>query len=217
MFQHIEFVTHVSYGFPPKPTKQSGHSQPQSAGLSTAFQKYYYNKSQHREDLLKSEYLGMRGFRDGPSGMQPAFFLWNFVLFLRIVASEFSGSAPVKKYVRKGCNILQKPSILVATESHTSRKLPTSLKTHLKTPRRSVQNYSGHFWGQIIINKCKGRENWLLRRESILWWKIKYKHRYRQLCHCEFTIRVWPYVQKMSNSQKDGMYVLTSHIPTMRV
>ena len=73
MFQHIEFVTHVSYGFPPKPAKQSGHSHPQSAGLSSAFQKYYYNKSQHREDLLKSEYLAMRWFRDGPSGMRPFF------------------------------------------------------------------------------------------------------------------------------------------------
>lgn len=74
MFQHIEFVTHVSYGFPPKPAKQSGHSHPQSAGLSSTFQKYYYNKSQHRENLLKSEYLSMRGFRDGPSGMRPLFF-----------------------------------------------------------------------------------------------------------------------------------------------
>lgn len=54
--KHIEFVTHVSYGFPPKPAKQSGHSHPQSAGLSSAFQKYYYNKSQHREDLLKKSF-----------------------------------------------------------------------------------------------------------------------------------------------------------------
>ena len=112
MFQHIEFVTHVSYGFPPKPAKQSGHSHPQSAGLSSAFQKYYYNKSQHREDLLKSEYLGKRGFRNGPSGMRP-FFLYDFVLFLRILVSEFFVSAPVRNYVRKGCNILQKRSILV--------------------------------------------------------------------------------------------------------
>lgn len=112
MFQHIEFVTHVSYGFPPKPAKQSGHSHPQSAGLSSAFQKYYYNKSQHREDLLKSEYLGKRGFRNGPSGMHP-FFLYDFVLFLRILVSEFFVSAPVRNYVRKGCNILQKRSILV--------------------------------------------------------------------------------------------------------
>ena len=111
MFQHIEFVTHVSYGFPPKP-KQSGHSHPQSAGLSSAFQKYYYNKSQHREDLLKSEYLGMRGFRNGPSGMRP-FFLWTFVLFLRILVSEFFGSAPVRNYVKKGCNIFQNKRILV--------------------------------------------------------------------------------------------------------
>ena len=83
MFQHIEFVTHVSYGFPPKPAKQSGHSHPQSAGLSSAFQKYYYNKSQHREDLLKSEYLGKRGFRNGPSGMRLFFcgilcYFWEF-------------------------------------------------------------------------------------------------------------------------------------------
>lgn len=82
MFQHIEFVTHVSYGFPPKPAKQSGHSQPQSAGLSSAFQKYYYNKSQHREDLLKSEYnLGMRGFRDGPSGIRPPFFFCRILYY----------------------------------------------------------------------------------------------------------------------------------------
>jgi len=80
MFQHIEFVTHVSYGFPPKPAKQPGHSHPQSAGLSSAFQKYYYNKSQHREDLLKSEYLDMRGFRDGPSGMRPPFF-WGILYY----------------------------------------------------------------------------------------------------------------------------------------
>ena len=81
MFQHIEFVTHVSYGFPPKPAKQSGHSHPQSAGLSSAFQKYYYSKSQHREDLLKSEYLGKRGFRNAPSGMRPFFSVEFCVIF----------------------------------------------------------------------------------------------------------------------------------------
>lgn len=112
MFQHIEFVTHVSYGFPPKPAKQFGHSHPQSAGLSSAFQKYYYNKSQHREDLLKSEYLGKRGFRNGPSGMR-LFFCGILCYFLRILVSEFFGFAPVRNYVRKGCNILQKPSTLV--------------------------------------------------------------------------------------------------------
>lgn len=54
------------------------------------------------------------------------FFSVEFCIIFKNSRFRIFGSAPVKKYVRKGGNILQKWSISVATESRTSRKLPTS-------------------------------------------------------------------------------------------
>ncbi len=53
MFQHVHFVNRVSYGYPPNEAI-TGRSQ-NTPALSSAFQRYYYDKGRHREDLLKSE------------------------------------------------------------------------------------------------------------------------------------------------------------------
>lgn len=53
MLQHVEFVNNVSFGFPPRQPKP-GYSQ-HTPGLSSAFQRYYYDHGRGREELLKSE------------------------------------------------------------------------------------------------------------------------------------------------------------------
>ena len=53
IFQHVDFVNRMLYGFPPN-EPMNGRAQ-NAPVLSSAFQRYYYDQSRHREDLLKSE------------------------------------------------------------------------------------------------------------------------------------------------------------------
>jgi len=52
--KHVEFVDRMSYGFSPnEPTTGRTQNAPVQ---SSAFQRYYYDQSRHREDLLKKTY-----------------------------------------------------------------------------------------------------------------------------------------------------------------
>jgi len=53
--KHVDFVNRMSYGFPPNES-MNGRAQNAPDLQSSAFQRYYYDQSRHREDLLKKTY-----------------------------------------------------------------------------------------------------------------------------------------------------------------
>jgi len=52
--KQVDFVNHVSHGFPPNQS-MAGRSR-QAPGLSSAFQRYYYDHGRSREELLKKTF-----------------------------------------------------------------------------------------------------------------------------------------------------------------